>query len=152
MAHIYDETGDWRNAEKALLAALKLKPNEPLILNYLGYSWVDKGKNNEKALKMIEKAMIMMPMNPNIIDSLGWAYYKIGQHGKAVKIIKASLKFAPLNPTINYHLGEIYYSLGRFLEAKYQFEKAISYDKENELNKEVITEIEKKIKKINLKI
>ena len=101
------------NAERDLLEALKLKPNEPQVLNYLGYSWVDQGRNLKEAVGMLEKARSLRPLDGYIVDSVGWAYYRLGQYKDAASTLEeAVLLTTPADPTINDHLGDAYWRVG----------------------------------------
>ena len=120
----------WPAAEKDFLKALELNPNEPTILNYLGYSWVEKGKNLNRARKMIENAVKQRPRAAYIVDSLGWVQYQMGDLKGAVKNLERAVLLTPADPTINDHLGDIYWKVGRKLEARYQWQRALSLDPE----------------------
>ena len=132
----------WPAAEKDFLKALELNPNEPTVLNYLGYSWVEKGKNLARARKMIENAVKQRPRAAYIVDSLGWVQYRMGDLKGAVKNLERAVLLTPADPTINDHLGDIYWKVGRKLEARYQWQRALSL----EPDKDQIPLIKKKIK------
>lgn len=121
------ENGDWRAAETDLKAALALDPEQPLVLNYLGYTWVDRGEHLDEALKLLEKAARLDPENGFVADSVGWAYYRLGQYAKAVDLLERATVLTPQDPTINDHLGDAYWKAGMTLEARYQWNHAIAF-------------------------
>jgi tetratricopeptide (TPR) repeat protein len=120
----YERTDRWPQAEADFKQALKLYPDQPLVLNYLGYSWVDKGMNYDEALAMIEKAVELEPTDGYIIDSLGWVYYKLGRYDEAVEQLERAVSIRAEDPTINDHLGDAYWKVGRKLEARFQWQHA----------------------------
>lgn len=135
------ETGQWAKAEADLKQALALSPNEPQVLNYLGYSWVDKGQNIKEALTMLEKARSLSPQDGYIIDSVGWAYYRLGRYGDAAKALEDAVQLVPADPTINDHLGDAYWKIGRKLDAHFQWSHALAFGAEADEK----TKIEKKL-------
>ena len=108
-----ERSGQWKRAEADLLHALELKPDQPLVLNYLGYSWIDRGENLDRGLKMIEKAVELRPEDGYIVDSLGWAHYRMGDYAGAVQYLEKAIELVPEDPTINDHLGDAYWQTGR---------------------------------------
>ena len=122
-----ERSGQWTRAEGDLLHALKLKPNEAMVLNYLGYSWIDRGENLERGLKMIEKAVELRPDDGYIVDSLGWAHYRMGDYVGAVSYLEKATELVPEDPTINDHLGDAYWQTGRLVEARYQWRRALQF-------------------------
>lgn len=123
---------NWKDAETDLKAALKLNPEQPLILNYLGYSWVDQGLNLKEAMDLIRTAVKLKPDDGYFVDSLGWAHYRLGDFQKAVKHLERAVELRPEDPVINDHLGDAYWRVGRFLEAKYQWSQALTLEPEPE--------------------
>jgi tetratricopeptide (TPR) repeat protein len=123
---------NWQDAESDLKMALKLSPNQPLILNYLGYSWVDQGLNLKRAMDLIRKAVKLKPDDGYFVDSLGWAHYRLGRYGKAAKYLERAVELRPDDPVINDHLGDAYWRVGRILEAKYQWSQALTLEPEPE--------------------
>lgn len=121
-----ERLGKWKLAESDLLSALELKPDEPLVLNYLGYSWVDQGVNLEKALEMIERAVEQRPEDGYIVDSLGWALFRLGQFEEAAAWLEKAAELHPEDPTINDHLGDAYWRIGRKREARFQWLHAVA--------------------------
>lgn len=132
---------NWAEAEKDFNLALELNPEESLILNYLGYSWVDQGINLKQAMAHIRKAVNLKPDDGYYVDSLGWAYYRLGNMPEAVRHLERAVELRPDDPVINDHLGDAYWRVGRTLEAKYQWEQALSLEPDDDTRKSV----EKKI-------
>ncbi len=138
---VHERLGKWAAAEKDLKRALEFQPENPYILNYLGYSWADQGINLDKAAEMIEKAVTLKPDDGYIVDSLGWVYYLRGNYARAVELLEQAVSLVPNDPTINDHLGDAYWKAGRRNEARFQWKRALSFDPEE---KDRIT-IEQKI-------
>jgi tetratricopeptide (TPR) repeat protein len=126
----YEQSNRWPQAEADLKAALKLSPQEPQLLNYLGYSWVDKGENLPEALGMLEKARALRPFDGYIADSVGWAYYRLGRYKDAAKTLQSAILLVPGDPTINDHLGDAFWRVGRRLDAQFQWNHAITFGAE----------------------
>ncbi|MGF1660789.1 MAG: tetratricopeptide repeat protein [Rubrimonas sp.] len=126
----HERGGRWPLAETDFRRALELQPDQPLVLNYLGYSWVDMGENLDEAKAMIERAVELRPEDGYITDSLGWALYRIGDFEGAVEWLEKAVALAPVDPTINDHLGDAYWMVGRRLEAQFQWKRARSFDPE----------------------
>ncbi|MDE2182979.1 MAG: tetratricopeptide repeat protein [Alphaproteobacteria bacterium] len=124
------QTDNWPAAEADLKQALTLSPDQPQVLNYLGYSWVDKGRNIKEALGMLEKARKLAPQDGYIIDSVGWAYYRLGRYKEAVNTLEDAIQLVPGDPTINDHLGDAYWRIGRRLDAKFQWNHALAFGPE----------------------
>lgn len=122
----YERAGQWNKAEADLQKALMLAPEEPLVLNYLGYSWLERGKNIPEASEMLERAAKLAPNDGYIADSLGWSHYLRKQYGKASKILENAVSLEPGSATINDHLGDAYWHTGRKREARYQWKKALA--------------------------
>lgn len=133
---------NWNAAEVDLKKALQLAPNEPAVLNYLGYSYVDQNRNIEEALAMLEKAQSLKPTDGYIADSVGWAYFKLGRFADAAKTLESAVELIPGDSTINDHLGDAYWRVGRKLEAKFQWSHALSFGPDS--NQKAL--IEKKLK------
>jgi tetratricopeptide (TPR) repeat protein len=119
-----ERSKQWSKAETDMRKALDLQPEQPHVLNYLGYSWIDQGINLDDAMKMIKRAVEQRPDDGYIVDSLGWAYYRIGNFEDAVKNLERAIDLKPEDPTINDHLGDAYWRIGRTLEAKFQWAHA----------------------------
>jgi tetratricopeptide (TPR) repeat protein len=123
-----DRIGRWEEAETDLLKALELRPDQPEILNYLGYTWVDRGDNLEQAFDMIQRAVALRPDAGYIVDSLGWAYYRLGRYDKAVEYLERAVELSPEEATINDHLGDAYWRVGRMLEARFQWQRVLTLE------------------------
>ncbi len=128
----YERSNQWNLAEADLEHALELKPDQPLVLNYLGYSWIDRGEKLHPGLKMIEKAVELRPDDGYIVDSLGWAHYRLGDYASAIEYLEKALELVPEDPTINDHLGDAYWKSGRIIEARYQWRRALQFKPEKE--------------------
>jgi tetratricopeptide (TPR) repeat protein len=120
----YERSKQWPKSEADLKKALELKPEQPHVLNYLGYSWIDQGVNLDEGMKMIRRAVDQRPDDGYIVDSLGWAYYRIGNFEEATKHLERAIDLKPEDPTINDHLGDAYWRVGRKLEARFQWAHA----------------------------
>ena len=138
----WERAGEWQKAETDFRKALKLNPEQPSVLNYLGYSLIDRGEKLKEALDMVKRAVQARPSDGYIIDSLGWAYYKLGRYEDAVRELERAIELRPDDPVINDHLGDAYWRVGRRLEARFQWQHALDSDPEPELREK----IEKKMK------
>jgi tetratricopeptide (TPR) repeat protein len=116
-----ERSKQWSSAEADMRKALQLQPEQPNVLNYLGYSWIDQGINLDEGMAMIKRAVDQKPDDGYIVDSLGWAYFRIGNFEEAVKNLERAIEQRPEDPTINDHLGDAYWRVGRTLEAKFQW-------------------------------
>lgn len=121
----YERQKKWGQAEPNFRKALDLNPDQPQVLNYLGYSWVDMNINLDEGLEMIRKAVSIKPDDGYIVDSLGWAYYRLGQYEDAVTELERAAELRAGDPTINDHLGDAYWRVGRKLEATFQWNRAL---------------------------
>jgi tetratricopeptide (TPR) repeat protein len=119
-----ERSKQWPKAEADLQKALELQPDQPHVLNYLGYSWIDQGTKLDQGMSMIRRAVDQRPDDGYIVDSLGWAYYRIGNYDEAVKNLERAIDLKPEDPTINDHLGDAYWRIGRKLEARFQWSHA----------------------------
>jgi tetratricopeptide (TPR) repeat protein len=128
----FERTKRWDKAEADFTKALELSPDQPLVLNYLGYSWVDMGMNLETAMEMIRKAVELRPNDGYIVDSLGWAHYRLGDYDAAVKELEHAVSLRAEDPVINDHLGDAYWRAGRKLEAQFQWRHARDFGAEGE--------------------
>lgn len=138
----YERLKEWDKAEPNFRRALELNPDQPQVLNYLGYSWVDMNRNLEEGLNMIRKAVDLRPDDGYIVDSLGWAYYRLGRYDEAVTELERAVQLKAGDATINDHLGDAYWRVGRELEAKYQWQRALTMKPEEK----DIPKIEEKIR------
>lgn len=121
---------DWPAAEKDFQKALELSPDEPYVLNYLAYTWVERRERLDQALPMLQKAVSQRPEEGFIVDSLGWAHYMLGRYDEAVTELERAVSLAPTDPVLNDHLGDAYWKVGRHQEARFQWSRALSFDPE----------------------
>ncbi|KQI71748.1 hypothetical protein AN191_11870 [Loktanella sp. 5RATIMAR09] len=126
----YHRMDDWSGAEADFRAALALRPDHPQVLNYLGYSLVERGEKLDEALEMIETAAAERPDNGAIVDSLGWVYFQLGRYEEAVFHLERAASLEPVDPVINDHLGDAFWAVGRETEARFQWHRALSFDPE----------------------
>ena len=119
-------------AEADLKKSLELFPDQPHVLNYLGYSWIDQGVNLDEGMRMIKRSVEQRADDGYIVDSLGWAYYRLGTLEEAVKQLERAVELKPEDPTINDHLGDVYWRVGRVLEARFQWSHARDFKPEPE--------------------
>jgi tetratricopeptide (TPR) repeat protein len=119
-----ERSKQWAKAEADLQKSLQLYPDQPHVLNYLGYSWIDQGLNLDEGMRMIKRAVEQRADDGYIVDSLGWAYYRLGNMDEAVKQLERAVELKPEDPTINDHLGDAYWRVGRVLEARFQWSHA----------------------------
>ena len=128
----YERAHDWPKAEADFRRALLLRPDQPDVLNYLGYTWIDRGSNLQEARAMIEKAVRLRPGDGAIVDSLGWGLYRLGDYRGAVEMLEKAVELKPVDPTINEHLGDAYWRVGRREEGRMQWKRSLSLDPEPE--------------------
>lgn len=121
-----ERAGKFERAEKDLLAAIEIRPDQPSLLNYLGYSWIDRNENLERGLDLIRKAVELSPDDGYILDSLAWAYYRLGRYEDAVEPMERAIGTMAADPLVNDHLGDIYWMVGRKREAEIQWKRALS--------------------------
>lgn len=139
----YERLKRWPEAEADFRKALELSPDQPLVLNYLGYSWVEQNTNLDEAFKMLRRAVEQQPTDGYIVDSLGWAYYRLGQYDKALQLMEKAVDLKAADPTINDHLGDVYWRLGREREARFQWNHARDLNPEPEDLPKILEKIEK---------
>jgi tetratricopeptide (TPR) repeat protein len=132
----------WQLAEVDFLKALELAPDQPYVMNYLGYSWTEQGVKLKQAERMIAKAVELRPKDGYIIDSLGWILYRTGRFEEAVTRLEQAVQLRPNDPTINDHLGDAYWRVGRRIEASFQWRRALTMEPEADL----VTSIQNKLK------
>jgi Flp pilus assembly protein TadD len=120
----YERSKQWAKAEADLKKSLDLYPDQPHVLNYLGYSWIDQGVHLDEGMNMIKRAVDQRADDGYIVDSLGWAHYRLGNIEEAVKQLERAVELKPEDPTINDHLGDAYWRVGRVLEARFQWSHA----------------------------
>lgn len=139
----YERLKEWPKAEPNFRRALELNPDQPQVMNYLGYSWVDKNMNLHEALEMIQRAVDLRPSDGYIVDSLGWAYYKLGRFEDAVRELERAVSLKPEDPVLNDHLGDAYWRVGRRLEATFQW----SYARDLKPDPDVLASVQEKLAK-----
>lgn len=123
----HERLKNWEQAEADFRAALALNPDQPLVLNYLGYSLVEKRVKLDEALGMIERAAAARPESGYIVDSLGWVLYRLGRYEEAVSHMEKAVALMPVDPVVNDHLGDVFWAVGRTLEAEFQWKRALSF-------------------------
>lgn len=138
----HERNKQWPKAEADFRKALELFPDQPLVLNYLGYSWVDQHMNLDEAFKMLKRAVEQRPTDGYIVDSLGWAYYRLGRYDEAVRLLEKAVELKPADPVINDHLGDAYWRVGRKLEATFQWNHARDLKPEPEELPKILRKIE----------
>ena len=138
----HERTKQWPKAEKDFRQALVLQPDQALVLNYLGYSWVDQGINLDEAFGMLRKAVEQRPRDGYIVDSLGWAFYRLGRYDEALRFLERALELRASDPTINDHLGDVYWRVGRKIEAGFQWNHARDLKPEADDLVEILKKIE----------
>ena len=138
----FERIGDWENAEKDLLESLKIIPNQPHVLNYLAYSWVDKGINIDKGFEMLKKASELRKDDGYIIDSLGWAYYAKQDYVQAEKYLQRAVELMPSDPIVNDHYADALWMLKKDIQARYFWEYVL---KLNDTEKELKNVVKKKL-------
>src|SRR5690606_5409856 len=121
-----DSLGRWGDAEADLRQALALAPDQPDVMNYLGYTWVDRGENLQEGMALIRRAAELRPSSGAIVDSLGWAHYRLGDYRQAVLFLERAVELEPGSATLNDHLGDAYWRLGRRTEARFQWRRALT--------------------------
>ena len=132
-----EKLGRWEEAEADLQAALKLRPDEPDLLNYLGYSWIDRGVRLKEAMAMVEKAVAANPQSGAMVDSLGWAHYRLGDYKAAVDKLEQAVELEAGDPEVNDHLGDAYWRVGRRDEALFQWRRVLTLKPDEKVRKRV---------------
>jgi tetratricopeptide (TPR) repeat protein len=145
-----ERNNEWPRAEQDFLHALKLSPDQPNVLNYLGYSWVDRGENLDRAQTMIERAVQLRPNDGYIVDSLGWVLFREGHYDRAVTNLEHAVELKPDDPVINDHLGDAYWRVGRLAEARYQWRRALTLKPEPDLVTQIGQKLEHGLKAVKI--
>lgn len=125
-----ERDGQWERAEADFLKALELEPEQPYVMNYLAYSWVEQKVNLDEAQQMLVRAVELRPNDGYIVDSLGWVYYRLGDYDNAVTYLERAVELRPQDPVINDHLGDAYWRVGRKQEARFQWRRSLSFEPE----------------------
>lgn len=139
---VLERLANWTEAEKDLRQALSYRPNDPYILNYLGYGWADQGQNLDESLSLIERAIEILPTDGYIADSHGWVLYKMARYEDAVPALEAAISLMPYDAVINDHLGDAYWRVGRKSEARFQWRRAHNYSEDTDLKKALSAKLE----------
>ena len=139
----YERVKKWSLGEADLQKAMQLSPDQSLVLNYLGYSWVDQGVNLKQGLKLIERAVQLKPDDGYIVDSLGWAHYRLGNYKQAAKYLERAVELRPEDPTLNDHLGDAMWRVGRQREAYFQWRQALTLKPEPEEEVKIRAKVER---------
>ncbi len=138
----YERLGQWNKAEKDLLASLKVSPDQAYVINYLAYSWIEQGVKIEKSLEMLKKANGLKTNDPYIIDSLGWALFKLKRYDESKDYLKAAVSLMPADPIVNDHYGDVLWKVGEEIQARYYWNYVLNLEK---VEKDLKDKIEKKI-------
>lgn len=138
-----ERAGLWERAESDFVAALEIRPEHPFVLNYLGYSWVDRGERLDEALAMIRRAVAQRPEDGFIIDSLGWAFFRLGRFEDAVAQLERAVEYVPDDAIVNDHLGDAYWMVGRYQEARFQWRRVL---RQGEADAELAAAVQAKLR------
>lgn len=139
----HERSKQWARAEADFLRALELQPEQPDVLNYLAYSWVEQGVNYDRALKMLERAVELRPNSGHIIDSMGWVLFRLGRYDDAVPYLERAVELMPEDPVVLDHLGDAYWRVGRLAEARFQWQRALRNKPEPNLRVEIEHKLER---------
>lgn len=135
-----ERLGRWRDSIADFRKALEISPDQPDVLNYLGYTYINAGENLEEGFALIEQALSLRPNAGYIIDSLGWAHYRLGQYEQAVRYLERAVELEPGEPTISDHLADAYWQAGRHLEARFQWSHTLSLKPDDDIDFNMIRE------------
>ena len=124
----YERIGNWDKAEKDLLSSLEASPDQAYVINYLAYSWIEQGVKIDKSLKMLEKANKLKSNDPYIIDSLGWAFFKLKKYEDAKKYLQRAVQLLPADPTVNDHFGDVLWKSGKKIQARYYWNYVLNLE------------------------
>ena len=133
----FQEIGEWDNARKDYLKALELSPGQPEVLNYLGYSLIERKEKLSQALGMIEKAIERNPRSGYIVDSLAWGLFRLGYYEEAIVPMERAIELEPHDPIVNDHLGDVLWMIGRKREAAFQWQRALSFGPTSENERKI---------------
>ena len=134
----YERIGEWDKAEKDLLASLESSPDQAYVINYLAYTWIEKGVKIEKSLKMLKKANSLKSNDPFIIDSLGWALFKLKKYEDAKNYLQKAVQLLPGDPTVNDHYGDALWKNGNKIQARYYWNYVLNLNDTKKNLKDVI--------------
>ena len=138
----YERLGEWEKAEKDLLASLKVSPNQAYVINYLAYSWIEQGIKIKKSLEMLEKANELKANDPYIIDSLGWALFKLKRFQESKEYLQLAVRLMPADPIVNDHYGDVLWKNGYEIQARYYWKYVLNLEK---TEKDLKEKVEKKL-------
>ena len=134
----YERIGEWEKAEKDLLASLDVSPNQAYVINYLAYTWIEQGVKIEQSLKMLEKANNIKSNDPYIIDSLGWALFKLKRYEDSKNYLQTAVQLMPADPTVNDHYGDVLWKNGNEIQARYYWNYVLNLKgTKNDLKKNI---------------
>jgi len=139
----FERLSNWEKAEKDFFKALEIVPNQPDVLNYLGYNWLIRDKNIIQAEEMLQLAVMTRPDDAYILDSYGWALFKMKRYEDSLSFLEKATLLMPYDPTTNDHLGDIYWQLGRYNEAKFQWKRALIFNPEPKDEEMIRSKLEK---------
>ena len=134
----YERVGEWDKAEKDLLSSLKVNPNQAYVINYLAYSWIEQGIKKEKSLNMLKKANQLRSNDPYIIDSLGWALFKLERYKESKAYLQMAVRLMPGDPVVNDHYGDALWKNGNKLQARYYWKYVLNLEKAEKDLKQII--------------
>jgi Flp pilus assembly protein TadD len=139
---VRERLGRWPEGEADLQRALQISPEQPEVMNYLGYTWVDRGEHLTAGLQMLQRAVALRPQSGAVLDSLGWAYYRLGRYNEALEYLERAVELEPSDPTLMDHLGDNYWRVGRRLEARFQWRRVLTL---TDTSADLKTVVERKI-------
>lgn len=148
----YERLDDWDAAEKDFNKALELRPNQPEVLNYLAYSWLEMNHNIEGARDMLRTALASRPDDPHIMDSYAWAEYRLGNFADAAVFLEKAIELMPNDAVVTDHLGDVYWALGREVEARYQWERALVFKPDDELKAAIEEKLQNGLKAADIPV
>ena len=134
----YERLGEWKKAEKDLLSSLEASPDQAYVINYLAYSWLEQGIKIEQSLKMLKRANKLKTNDPYIIDSLGWALYKLGKYKDSKKYLQNAVELLPADPTVNDHYGDVLWKNGNTIQARYYWNYVLNLEETEKMIKESV--------------
>ena len=149
---VREQLDQWKAGEADLIRANEIAPNQPTVMNYLGYTWIDRGENLQEGLELIQRAVVLRPNSGAIVDSLGWAHYKLGNYEQAVRHLERAVELSPRDVTLNEHLGDAYWRNDRRLEASYQWNRTRRLDVDDERADELDAKIKNGLSRAQAKI
>ena len=144
----YERIHNYEKSDEDLIQSLEINPDEPHVLNYLAYSWLERNYQIDEAIQMLEKAYEQKQNDPYIIDSIGWAYYLIGDYIKAERFLRKAVSIMPTDPIVNDHYGDILWKLEQKIQASYFWKNVLTFeDTDNEMKEEIYYKLLKGPKK-----